>query len=90
MVFFAADMEIDVELSSIWSNFYGQQCRGVCWDRWTLPHLIRICGCIHRHSLAAVFRFLCLHYASWSSGLPDLVIFHTENYSFRFVEVKVV
>ncbi|GJU94765.1 fanconi-associated nuclease 1 homolog isoform X1 [Tanacetum coccineum] len=66
-------------------------CRGVNWNRHTLTELRAVVTCIGGRCLALICRHLAQDYRSWSSGMPDLLLwrFHSD-YSgeAKLVEVK--
>ncbi|WCJ27516.1 hypothetical protein M5689_009254 [Euphorbia peplus] len=74
-----------------WELHSGTSCRGVNWDRHSLSELRAAVSCIGGPCLASLCRYLALDYRSWSSGMPDLLLwrFH-EAYrgEAKLVEVK--
>lgn len=79
-------------LITSWESHLGTACRGVNWDRHTLSDLRAAVGCIGGPCLALLCRHLAQDYRSWSSGMPDLLLwrFH-EGYNkaeAKLVEVK--
>ncbi|KAF8733066.1 hypothetical protein HU200_015427 [Digitaria exilis] len=61
-------------LISSWELNQGTACRGVNWDRHSLTDLRAVVGCIGGHRLALLLRHLAVDYRSWSSGMPDLLL----------------
>lgn len=78
-------------LISSWELHVGTLCRGVNWERHSLAELRAVVTCIGGPCLASICRHLALDYRSWSSGMPDLLLwrFHN-NYKgeAKLVEVK--
>ncbi|XP_048333316.2 fanconi-associated nuclease 1 homolog isoform X2 [Ziziphus jujuba] len=78
-------------LITSWQSHQGTACRGVNWDRVTLSDLRAAVGCIGGPCLALFCRHLAQDYRSWSSGMPDLLLwrFHDEyRAEAKLVEVK--
>ncbi|KAF3457092.1 hypothetical protein FNV43_RR01749 [Rhamnella rubrinervis] len=79
-------------LITSWESHLGTACRGVNWDRHTLPDLRAAVGCIGGPCLALLCQHLAQDYRSWSSGMPDLLLwrFHEEynKAEAKLVEVK--
>lgn len=74
-----------------WESHFGTACRGVKWDNHSLSDLRAIVTCIGGPCLASICRHLAQDYRSWSSGMPDLLLwrFHGENSGeAKLVEVK--
>lgn len=78
-------------LITSWELHKGTACRGVNWDRHSLSELRAAVACIGGSCTASICRHLAQDYRSWSSGMPDLLLwrFH-DNYSgeAKLVEVK--
>ncbi|XP_059653884.1 fanconi-associated nuclease 1 homolog isoform X2 [Cornus florida] len=78
-------------LITSWESHVGTTCRGVNWDRHSLSVLRAAVSCIRGPCLASICRHLSQDYRSWSSGMPDLLLwrFHGD-YSgeAKLVEVK--
>ncbi|KAJ7979130.1 Fanconi-associated nuclease [Quillaja saponaria] len=78
-------------LLKTWETHIGTVCRGVNWDRHSLSELRAAVTCVQGPCLASLCRHLAQDYRSWSSGMPDLLLwrFHGE-YSgeAKLVEVK--
>ncbi|XP_048496943.1 fanconi-associated nuclease 1 homolog isoform X4 [Beta vulgaris subsp. vulgaris] len=74
-----------------WELHLGTLCRGVNWERHSLSELRAAVTCIGGPCLANLCRLLAQDYRSWSSGMPDLLLwrFHGD-YSgeAKLVEVK--
>ena len=74
-----------------WELHVGTVCRGVNWDRHLLSELRAAVTCIGGPCLANLCRLLAQDYRSWTSGMPDLLLwrFHGD-YSgeAKLVEVK--
>ncbi|KAF3323748.1 fanconi-associated nuclease 1 [Carex littledalei] len=79
-------------LITCWDLHYGELCRGVNWDRHSLADLRAVVSCMRAQSLASICRHLALDYRSWSSGMPDLLLwrFYANNTcgEVKLVEVK--
>ncbi|XP_038989792.1 fanconi-associated nuclease 1 homolog isoform X2 [Phoenix dactylifera] len=82
----------DEILITSWGLHFGTACRGVKWERHSLSDLRAAVSCIGGRRLAALFRHLSLDYRSWSSGMPDLLLwrFHGDmgRGQAKLVEVK--
>ncbi|CAN6172712.1 unnamed protein product [Urochloa humidicola] len=61
-------------LISSWELHQGTSCQGVNWDRHSLTNLRAVVACIGGHRLALLLRHLAIDYRSWSSGMPDLLL----------------
>ncbi|KAJ4956534.1 hypothetical protein NE237_013317 [Protea cynaroides] len=61
-------------LITSWESHIGTACRGVNWDRHSLSDLRAAVTCIGGHCLASFCRHLAQDYRSWSSGMPDLLL----------------
>ncbi|KAK1390926.1 Fanconi-associated nuclease [Heracleum sosnowskyi] len=78
-------------LITSWELHFGTSCRGVKWDNHSLSDLRAIVTCIGGPCLASICRHLAQDYRSWSSGMPDLLLwrFHGDNSGeAKLVEVK--
>ncbi|KAJ0034219.1 hypothetical protein Pint_25624 [Pistacia integerrima] len=78
-------------LITSWESHVGTACRGVNWDRHSLSELRAAVTCIGGSRLASLCRHLAEDYRSWSSGMPDLLLwrFHGEyRGEAKLVEVK--
>ena len=80
-------------LITSWESHVGTACQGVNWDRHSLSDLRAVVSCIGGCCLASLCRHLALDYRSWSSGMPDLLLwrFHGGNMDggeAKLVEVK--
>ncbi|XP_044498267.1 fanconi-associated nuclease 1 homolog isoform X2 [Mangifera indica] len=78
-------------LITSWESHVGTACRGVNWDRHSLSELRAAVTCIGGPCLASLCRHLAQDYQSWSSGMPDLLLwrFHGEyRGEAKLVEVK--
>uniref|UniRef100_A0A6M2EB37 Fanconi-associated nuclease n=1 Tax=Populus davidiana TaxID=266767 RepID=A0A6M2EB37_9ROSI len=78
-------------LITSWELHSGTACRGVNWDRHSLPELRAAVTCVGGPCLASLCRHLAQDYRSWSSGMPDLLLwrFHGEyKGEAKLVEVK--
>ncbi|KAH7565057.1 hypothetical protein JRO89_XS09G0122000 [Xanthoceras sorbifolium] len=74
-----------------WESHMGTACKGVNWDRHSLFELRAAVACIGGPCLASFCRHLAQDYGSWSSGMPDLLLwrFHEEyRGEAKLVEVK--
>lgn len=74
-----------------WETHFSTCCRGMQWDRHSLDELRAAAICVEGPCLASLCRVLAQDYQSWSSGMPDLLLwrFHGD-YSgeAKLVEVK--
>ncbi|KAF6176446.1 hypothetical protein GIB67_010083 [Kingdonia uniflora] len=61
-------------LITSWELHVGTSCRGVNWDRHPLSDLRAAVTCVGGPSLASLCRLLAQDYKSWSSGMPDLLL----------------
>ncbi|KAL6976266.1 Fanconi-associated nuclease 1 [Sarracenia purpurea var. burkii] len=78
-------------LITAWESHLGTACRGVNWDRHSLSELRAAVTCIGGPCLASFCRLLAQDYRSWSSGMPDLLLWRfSGNYrgEAKLVEVK--
>ncbi|KAK9991346.1 hypothetical protein SO802_026331 [Lithocarpus litseifolius] len=78
-------------LITSWESHVGTACRGVNWDWHSLTELRAAVTCIGGPCLASLCRHLAQDYRSWSSGMPDLLLwrFHGEyRGEAKLVEVK--
>ncbi|KAL9225327.1 hypothetical protein vseg_001269 [Gypsophila vaccaria] len=74
-----------------WESHLGTVCRGVNWEKHSLSELRTAVTCIGGPCLANLCRLLAQDYRSWSSGMPDLLLwrFHGDyNGEAKLVEVK--
>ncbi|KAK4341464.1 hypothetical protein RND71_039965 [Anisodus tanguticus] len=74
-----------------WESHAGTACRGVNWDKHSLSELRAAVTCIGGPCLASICRNLAQDYRSWSSGMPDLLLwrFHDDyRGEAKLVEVK--
>ncbi|KAL9397629.1 hypothetical protein Peur_011882 [Populus x canadensis] len=85
------DGTAEMILITSWELHSGTACRGVNWDRHSLPELRAAVTCVGGPCLASLCRHLAQDYRSWSSGMPDLLLwrFHGEyKGEAKLVEVK--
>ncbi|KAK4799419.1 hypothetical protein SAY86_024784 [Trapa natans] len=78
-------------LITSWESHRGTSCRGVNWERHSLSDLRAAVSCVGGPCLASLCRNLSQDYRSWSSGMPDLLLwrFHGEfRGEAKLVEVK--
>lgn len=80
-------------LITSWQLHEGTSCHGVSWDRFSLSDLRAAVSCIGSRCIASLCRHLAADYRSWSSGMPDLLLwrFHgndMEGGEAKLVEVK--
>ncbi|KAI3511622.1 hypothetical protein L1887_18778 [Cichorium endivia] len=78
-------------LITSWELHFGTACRGVNWNRHSLTELRSVVTCIGGGCLASICRHLAQDYRSWSSGMPDLLLwrFHSDyRGEAKLVEVK--
>ncbi|KAI4976823.1 hypothetical protein ZWY2020_050430 [Hordeum vulgare] len=61
-------------LISSWELHQGTSCRGVNWDRHSMADVRAVVAGVGGHRLALLLRHLALDYRSWSSGMPDLLL----------------
>lgn len=74
-----------------WESHFGAVCRGFNWERHSLSELRAAVTCIGGPCLANMCRLLAQDYRSWSSGMPDLLLWRFSGaYSgeAKLVEVK--
>ncbi|KAI9159742.1 hypothetical protein LWI28_001487 [Acer negundo] len=74
-----------------WESHMGTACKGVNWDMHSLSELRAAVACIGGPCLVSLCRHLAQDYGSWSSGMPDLLLWHFhEEYrgEAKLVEVK--
>ncbi|XP_068657744.1 fanconi-associated nuclease 1 homolog [Aristolochia californica] len=73
-----------------WESHVGTACRGVNWERLSLDDLRAVVTCTGGPCLASLCRYLAEDYRSWSSGMPDLLLwrFVDERGEVKLVEVK--
>ncbi|XP_076887017.1 fanconi-associated nuclease 1 homolog [Bidens hawaiensis] len=67
-------------LITSWESHFGTSCRGVNWNRHSLTELRAVVTCIGSGCMATICRHLAQDYRSWSSGMPDLLLwrFHSD------------
>lgn len=78
-------------LITMWESHFGTACRGIKWEKHSLADLRTAVKCIGGACLASICRHLAQDYRSWSSGMPDLVLWRLHDcYSgeAKLVEVK--
>ena len=78
-------------LITSWELHLGTACRGVNWNRHTLSELRAAVACIGGPCLALFCRHLAQDYRSWSSGMPDLLLWRFDKEygaEAKLVEVK--
>lgn len=78
-------------LITSWESHKGTACNGVNWDRHSLTELRAAVTCIGGPCMASLCRHLAQDYRSWSSGMPDLLLWRfNSEYSgeAKLVEVK--
>ncbi|CAA0829119.1 Fanconi-associated nuclease 1 homolog [Striga hermonthica] len=78
-------------LITSWDSHVGTSCRGVSWEKHSLTDLRAAVKCIGGSCLASICRHLAQDYRSWSSGMPDLLLWRLHDcYSgeAKLVEVK--
>ncbi|XP_073151250.1 fanconi-associated nuclease 1 homolog isoform X2 [Henckelia pumila] len=78
-------------LITSWEAHFGTACRGVNWDKHSLSDLRAAVTCIGGVSLASICRHLAQDYRSWSSGMPDLLLWRLHDCyrgEAKLVEVK--
>ncbi|XP_062233498.1 fanconi-associated nuclease 1 homolog isoform X2 [Phragmites australis] len=63
-------------LISSWELHQGTSCQGVNWGRHSLTDLRAVVACIGGRRLVSLLRHLAMDYRSWSSGMPDLLLWH--------------
>ncbi|XP_049932499.1 fanconi-associated nuclease 1 homolog isoform X2 [Nymphaea colorata] len=61
-------------LTASWNAHVGTCCKGVRWDQLPLSDLQLVVSCIKGPTLASLCRMLAQDYRSWSSGMPDLLL----------------
>ena len=61
-------------LISSWELHQGTSCQGVNWVLYSLTDLRAVVACIGGHRLASLLHHLAVDYRSWSSGMPDLLL----------------
>lgn len=84
------DMGEEILITS-WETHKGTACTGVNWDRQSLAELRSVVTCIGGPCMASLCRHLAQDYRSWSSGMPDLLLWRfNSEYSgeAKLVEVK--
>ncbi|KAG9446705.1 hypothetical protein H6P81_012833 [Aristolochia fimbriata] len=73
-----------------WESNFSTACLGVNWARHSLDDLRAVVTCTGGPCLASFCRHLAKDYQSWSSGMPDLLLwrFIKERGEVKLVEVK--
>lgn len=74
-----------------WETHIGTACRGINWERHSLDELRAAVTCVGGPYLASLCQLLAQDYRSWSSGMPDLLLWRFHGgYSgeAKLVEVK--
>ncbi|XP_074319682.1 fanconi-associated nuclease 1 homolog isoform X2 [Silene latifolia] len=74
-----------------WESHVGTVCRGVNWEKHSLSELRAAVTCIGGPCLANLCRLLAQDYRSWTSGMPDLLLWRFQgdyNGEAKLVEVK--
>lgn len=75
-------------LRRCWEANEGVMCRGVSWDRQPLEQLLDIVRCVGNTGLAALCRLLAEDQSGWSGGMPDLLLWRTDDCSAKLSEIK--
>ncbi|XP_020520348.1 fanconi-associated nuclease 1 homolog isoform X2 [Amborella trichopoda] len=79
-------------LTTTWESNVGTSCQGVNWERHTVTDLQDIVTCVGGPCLASICRLLAQDYKSWSSGMPDLLLWRLssdgKSDDAKLVEVK--
>lgn len=78
-------------LITTWELHVGTSCRGVNWEKHSLSDLRAVVKCIGGGCLASICRHLAQDYRSWSSGMPDLLLWRLHDCyrgEAKLVEVK--
>ncbi|KAH6788109.1 zinc ion binding/nucleic acid binding/hydrolase [Perilla frutescens var. hirtella] len=78
-------------LITMWESHVGTACRGVNWEKHSLADLRAAVKCIGGACLASICRHLAQDYRSWSSGMPDLLLWRLHDCyrgEAKLVEVK--
>lgn len=80
-------------LIASWQSHEGTSCHGVDWDRFSLSDLRAAVSCVGGCRLASLCRHLAMDYRSWSSGMPDLLLWRfrggdADGGEAKLVEVK--
>ncbi|KAK4387981.1 Fanconi-associated nuclease 1 [Sesamum angolense] len=78
-------------LITSWESHVGTACRGVNWEKHSLADLRAAVKCIGGHCIASICRHLAQDYRSWSSGMPDLLLWRLHDCyrgEAKLVEVK--
>ena len=73
-----------------WQSHLNTACRGVNWDWHELSDLRAAVSSIGGRSLAAICRLLTIDYRTWSSGMPDLLLWRFHEEGGRPGEAKLV
>ena len=77
-------------LITSWETHMGTACQGVNSDRHSLTDLRAAISCIGGPCLASLCRHLAQDYRSWSSGMPDLLLWRFCGGEMRVGEAKLV
>ncbi|KAK6146066.1 hypothetical protein DH2020_019935 [Rehmannia glutinosa] len=78
-------------LITSFESHVGTACRGVNWEKHSLPDVRAAVKCIGGPCLASICRHLAQGYRSWSSGMPDLLLWRLHDCykgEAKLVEVK--
>lgn len=71
-----------------WNENHGTMVRGINWNLLPLEELLEIVHCVSPICMAAICRALAVNGSNWSSGMPDLLLWHPEGSEAKLVEVK--
>ncbi|XP_020687578.1 fanconi-associated nuclease 1 homolog isoform X3 [Dendrobium catenatum] len=77
-------------LITSWQLNKGTACHGVNWDRFPLSDLRAAVSCVGGRCLASLCRHLAMDYKSWSSGMPDLLLWRFRGGDMDGGEAKLV
>ncbi|KAF9068946.1 hypothetical protein BDP27DRAFT_1294387 [Rhodocollybia butyracea] len=66
----------------------GTHCVGLKWNVCTKEELAEIVDCIGGDALAVICEIFCQDYPARASGVPDLVVWNSDDRKCKFVEVK--
>uniref|UniRef100_A0A8D0HIQ1 Fanconi-associated nuclease n=1 Tax=Sphenodon punctatus TaxID=8508 RepID=A0A8D0HIQ1_SPHPU len=76
-------------IADVWHTQEGKAAALISWDRFTsLQQAQSLLACFGGPFLSGVCRRLCQDLRHCRGGLPDLVVWSTEDYQFKLVEVK--
>eukprot|EP01119_Soliformovum_irregulare_P025846 TRINITY_DN9672_c0_g1_i1.p1 TRINITY_DN9672_c0_g1~~TRINITY_DN9672_c0_g1_i1.p1 ORF type:complete len:756 (-),score=205.73 TRINITY_DN9672_c0_g1_i1:194-2461(-) len=84
----SSNSQLDELVESSWKLHHGISCRGISWEFHNLEKLKQISICFGGKALAGMFRLFCEDYKGWSSGLPDLILWKSEQKLGKLSEVK--